>query len=153
MNRREFVTWVGIGGLASYLPVVLAACSPNQTQSNTETANSTDTTSAGTGEFQSVGTVEQLKSNGGQILDKAFATGGVLVVADPADLSKLSAVNPTCTHRNCTVSWQSDEKVLLCPCHNSKFSPDGQVINGPATEPLPQYEVKVENDSIMVKAG
>lgn len=154
MNRREFLTWVGIGGLASYLPVVLAACSSNQPESNTEASTQTNTGSpARTDGFQSVGTVAQLESNNGQLLDKAFSAGAVLVIRAPSDPNKLSAINPTCTHRNCSVSWDSNEKVLLCPCHGSKFSPDGQVLNGPATEPLPPYEVKVENDSILIKTS
>lgn len=33
MNRREFLMWVGIGGLASSLPVALTACSPKTEKS------------------------------------------------------------------------------------------------------------------------
>jgi cytochrome b6-f complex iron-sulfur subunit len=37
MNRREFLMWVGIGGLASSLPVALTACSPKTEKSESST--------------------------------------------------------------------------------------------------------------------
>ena len=37
----------------------------------------------------------------------------------------------------CHVHWNSTEQCWDCPCHGSQFAPDGAVLNGPATEPLP----------------
>jgi nitrite reductase/ring-hydroxylating ferredoxin subunit len=48
----------------------------------------------------------------------------------------LSLLSPECPHLYCEVVWNADEKVWDCPCHGSRFAPDGRVMRGPATESL-----------------
>lgn len=146
MNRREFLMWVGIGGVASYLPVALAACSPKSTESKSTTS------SANADGFQPIGTLAELDQKG-QILNKDFSKGTVLVIRDPANPNQVLAVNPICTHAGCTVDWEKDKQDFFCPCHDSKFAPDGKVLQGPANKPLPTYTAKIEGNSILVKPG
>jgi nitrite reductase/ring-hydroxylating ferredoxin subunit len=53
-------------------------------------------------------------------------------------LHSLSAV---CTHLACNVAWNHAEQTWDCPCHGSRFSPDGKVINGPAVSDLRWHPV------------
>ena len=49
---------------------------------------------------------------------------------------RVHAVSATCTHLFCEVGWNSAEESWDCPCHGSRFAPDGSVLHGPATQPL-----------------
>ena len=49
---------------------------------------------------------------------------------------ELHIVDTTCTHMGCELNWNMAEKSWDCPCHGSRFSVDGEVIEGPAIRPL-----------------
>ncbi|MFA5575676.1 MAG: FAD-dependent oxidoreductase [Tissierellaceae bacterium] len=48
----------------------------------------------------------------------------------------LHFVNPICAHMGCQVNWNPAERSWDCPCHGSRYDIDGNVINGPAVNPL-----------------
>ncbi|MBA3433528.1 MAG: FAD-dependent oxidoreductase [Actinobacteria bacterium] len=48
----------------------------------------------------------------------------------------LHSVSATCTHMGCKVSWNASESSWDCPCHGSRFTPDGAVLHGPALQAL-----------------
>ena len=68
--------------------------------------------------------------------------GGEKVALYREEGGKVHAVSPVCTHAGCLVHWNASEKSWDCPCHGSRFSPDGEVLEGPAVKALEPVEVE-----------
>ncbi|MEM6450405.1 MAG: Rieske 2Fe-2S domain-containing protein [Cyanobacteria bacterium P01_D01_bin.105] len=155
MKRRAFMNFVGLGFVATSLPVAIAACAPEPEAATPEEPDSaaaepaTDV-AARTDGFAPLGSVGDLDA-AGFLADKDFAAGPVIVIRDPNDSASVIALDSTCTHTGCAVDWAGTE--FACPCHGSKFSPTGEVTNGPANAPLGTYEAKIEGDEVLVKAA
>ncbi|MGE5659984.1 MAG: ubiquinol-cytochrome c reductase iron-sulfur subunit [Actinomycetota bacterium] len=150
MERRTFLGWFSVGWIASLFPVAFAACSNNsQKLESSETIANATTSGVCSDGFTVAGSVAQLTKDG-QIFNKQSSVGPLLVIR--TDSNDLSVVNPTCTHRGCTVAWKANQKEFVCPCHGARFAAEGKVLEGPAKLPLKTYEVKVEGDLVCVKA-
>ena len=158
MKRRELLNFVGLGLMATSLPVAIAACTPNEPEATTSPEADASTTDAPAAEvddsiredgFAALGTVSELKS-AGFLAKKGFIAGPVIAIPDPANADSVIAFDSMCTHNGCSVEWAETE--FACPCHGSKFNADGSVANGPAAEPLRSYEAKIEDDLILIKS-
>ena len=57
------------------------------------------------------------------------------------------AYSSTCTHRPCTVGYDSSSSIIRCPCHGAAFDPShgATVLQGPAQFPLPSVNVTVDS--------
>ena len=132
MDRRRFLSWVGVGGIATSLPMAIVACSP---QEDTATVGDNNTTISDNPPplndtltedgFVSVGTVTEVE-------EKGFVTkkaNDVIVFKDPST-SQLVALNSLCTHQGCEVKWIAKDGNLYCPCHDSVFDTEGKAIEG-----------------------
>ena len=60
---------------------------------------------------------------------------------------ELFAVSAICTHMGCTVHWNKAETTWDCPCHGSRFTQEGEVIEGPAIAPLQNINTRAEHES------
>ena len=61
---------------------------------------------------------------------------GETVAAYRDEDGTLTAVSATCTHLGCRVAFNTAERSWDCPCHGSRFAPDGEVLHGPAVHRL-----------------
>jgi Rieske Fe-S protein len=53
-----------------------------------------------------------------------------------------------CTHAGCALSKIEDGQAV-CPCHGSRFTLEGTVARGPATEPLVARAISVRGNEIV----
>ncbi len=81
--------------------------------------------------------VDEVKRDEGKIV----LTEGKRLAVFRDDEGELHAVASVCTHLGCHVSFNSAQKSWDCPCHGSRFSIDGEVLDGPAIKPLERYEL------------
>ncbi|MFD2163305.1 FAD-dependent oxidoreductase [Paradesertivirga mongoliensis] len=58
------------------------------------------------------------------------------------DEGTLHSYSAICPHLGCVVQWNAEEKSFDCPCHGSRFTCKGEVINGPASSDLSKAEIK-----------
>ncbi|MCA0985351.1 FAD-dependent oxidoreductase [Halobacillus yeomjeoni] len=77
---------------------------------------------------------ERLKKGQGRVVQWRGERAGAY--RDEND--EIFLLDTTCTHMGCEVEWNSAEHTWDCPCHGSRFSYDGSVVEGPADQPLPR---------------
>lgn len=77
---------------------------------------------------------ENVEINPGE--GKVIEANGQKTGAYRDEQDTLHLVNTTCTHMGCELHWNSAEKSWDCPCHGSRFSYEGEVIEGPTVNPL-----------------
>jgi len=86
----------------------------------------------------------------------------LLVRLDPATLVGVTreraadgvvAYSAICPHAGCEVSgWLEDQKILECPCHNSRYNPreGAAIIDGPSTRGLAALPLKIVDGKLVV---
>lgn len=75
--------------------------------------------------------LSKLLSPSRNMLKPQLAVNGVEAVLNLATFSK-----KRCPHLGCALKWNAYEHSWDCPCHGSRFTEDGRVINGPANGDL-----------------
>jgi nitrite reductase/ring-hydroxylating ferredoxin subunit len=82
----------------------------------------------------------------------AFPVTGTRIAIAKVD-DAFYAFGDICTHQGCSLAeGQLDGTTVTCPCHGSKFDvTTGEVIRGPAGEPVQSYPVRIEDGLLRVE--
>lgn len=76
-----------------------------------------------------------LRKGEGRIIEK----DGQKMAVSRSEKGELKMHSAFCTHMACVVHWNNAEKTWDCPCHGSRFNQEGGVLEGPAIDPLKNY--------------
>jgi len=49
-----------------------------------------------------------------------------------------------CTHLHCVLTWNEEQRQLVCPCHEGAFDLNGNVLKGPPPRSLERYQVQTQ---------
>ncbi|HVR70942.1 MAG TPA: FAD-dependent oxidoreductase [Vicinamibacteria bacterium] len=83
-----------------------------------------------------VSKVDEIPAGEGAVLRRGLSK--VAAYRDPS--GRVVERSAVCRHLGCLVEWNSGEKTWDCPCHGSRYTAEGRVVNGPATTDLPPAE-------------
>lgn len=140
VSRRTFC---GTAACAGVVAGVLTACGSGAPE---PAAPPEGGGTGGTGEGEVLVALADVPVGGAVVV--TTGAGERIVVAQPeeGDVVGLSAV---CTHQGCVV--EADGAELVCPCHLSRFTTaSGEVLEGPASRPLPAVPVRVEGADVVL---
>ena len=85
--------------------------------------------------------LEDMNSAGGWRL---ITSASVLAVN--VDGNTIRAFTSVCTHAQCDTNWDFRDEEFICGCHLSKFNTNGEVIKGPATADLQEFDVTLDQN-------
>jgi nitrite reductase/ring-hydroxylating ferredoxin subunit len=62
------------------------------------------------------------------------------------------ALGDKCMHRGCQLSkGRLEGETVICPCHGSTYDiKTGNFLKGPTKKAQPKYELKIENNDVMI---
>jgi cytochrome b6-f complex iron-sulfur subunit len=89
---------------------------------------------------------------GGSVLGKASGHASPIVIAHVED-GRFAVLDATCTHMQCTVTYNALNLTLDCPCHESTYELDGRVIGGPAPRPLRTFATSFDGTNLTITLG
>ncbi len=128
ISRRNFVTII-----LSSLGTLALAIKPRPAQARTLAV--------------SLDSLPALKEVGGSVTAK-LSDQQVILIRESEDVVR--ALDPTCTHKQCMVSFDKNQGRIVCGCHDSVFELDGAPLSGPATSPLRSFPARISEGRVLI---
>ena len=105
-------------------------------------------------------TSDLLRGVGGEpLLPSAIGTNQGIVARN--DLGKILILRrpngefvgmlATCTHLGCTVAWNPQDEQVECPCHGARYNLLGEVLRGPARDPLSRVDIIIDESGLRAR--
>lgn len=130
-NRRAIIKSAGVAGSVAVIGSSVALTSACESEEKTEPAKDASVPTS------------DVPVGSGTVVDETY------VVTQPKE-GEFYAFSSVCTHQGCQVRTVTEDKIT-CPCHSSQFSTTtGEVLGGPATDPLPEYAVSEADGSLTI---
>jgi cytochrome b6-f complex iron-sulfur subunit len=140
-SRREFFRQTCQTATLGALAVLLQACGASNPAGPSSSASTLPILNGTTGQgvvTLSIDASSPLATVGGVAFVQA---GGTSLLVGRTSQDGFTALSAICTHQGCQISGYSGS-AYVCPCHGSRFSPSGQVLNGPASTALRSYSTQ-----------
>lgn len=133
MNRKEFLSLVGVSAGALILSSCLGSCKKSSSNSKLTKDFTLDLTSSAN---------SALTKSGGYVV-----SNGVIIANRSGNYIAVAAA---CTHEGSTISYEINNNRFHCPNHGANFNESGSVINGPATFALQQFNTQLNGTTLRI---
>ena len=146
MDRKEFLSQLGLSGASLLMIPCLNSCSKSTMENNS--GNNNGGNNNGKIDFTldlTSPTYAPLLTPGGYVYKS-----GVIVAKTLA--GAYIAVSAACPHQGTSVVFQGDANRFYCPNHGSTFTTTGSVTGGPANSGLTQYSTELNGNNLRVFA-
>ncbi|MFC5623457.1 ubiquinol-cytochrome c reductase iron-sulfur subunit [Algoriphagus winogradskyi] len=149
-SRREFIERAGISVvMSSFGLTFFTGCSDSEDQNPTNPTPSPPTSTTGITITGSTITIDLTTQTG------LAAAGGWLLILSAKTLvvnvgGAYMAMTSVCTHSACDRNWTFTNNRFTCTCHGSQFDTSGNVLQGPATQPLQSYATALSGTSLTI---
>ena len=143
MERKDFITILGLGAGSIIVSSCLGACSKSNTGS--PSPNPTPGTGGKVDFTVDVSTNANILSKGWTILNS------IIIAKSGADYIALSGI---CTHQQNLMTYNASDNTFPCSqqdaAHGSVFNADGIRLKGPAIAPLKKYNTTLNGNILRV---
>ena len=147
IDRRNFClhAWQAASDLA--LGSIIEGCGGGESgPSNVPQLSVIDGNISGSPVAVQIDSTSPLAAVGGAAMVRS--SGGSFLVSRTAQ-ETFTALTSTCTHEACTITG-FDNTNYVCPCHGSKFTTAGRVINGLANSPLRTFATQFSSKVLTI---
>jgi Rieske Fe-S protein len=149
VSRRDFVTVVSaflgsVIGAVVGLPAIGYLLSPAQNRQGSDAQVAVGPLDSYPEGVPTLFNFTRTKING---WEKTVNSYGVYILRRGEEVKAFSNI---CTHLSCRVTWEEENNVYHCPCHDAAFNIDGGIVRGPQPKPLNEYPATIEDGNIFI---